>query len=208
MVRLEHNQSVTRRKMKPITDKAEVAIDFPDKAYIGAFGRHSGFEVSADAEGVTLKLSRPGDDSRTVPPGTKIPGGPPPGTVMRSELTLDFVKEKGGWKYDNQTFGMDPDHILACTSESFEPIEAYDEDKNTSLGGPIVRVAFNADHTLVVVRVLDEETCAFMPDRATLEKAGLNSSMLVPYAIVEIDGLPHRTNKQKVWVDHVRVTAE
>jgi hypothetical protein len=52
--------------MKPITDKAEVSIDFPDKAYIGSFGRHSGFDVSADAEGVTLKLSRPGEDRRTA----------------------------------------------------------------------------------------------------------------------------------------------
>lgn len=52
--------------MKPITDKAEVSIDFPDKAYVGSFGRHSGFEVSADALGVTLKLSRPGEDRRSA----------------------------------------------------------------------------------------------------------------------------------------------
>lgn len=52
--------------MKPITDKAEVSIDFPDKAYVGSFGRHSGFDVSADAEGITLKLSRSGEDRRTA----------------------------------------------------------------------------------------------------------------------------------------------
>ena len=52
--------------MKPITDKAEVSIDFPDKAYVGSFGRHSGFDVSADAEGITLKLLRSGEDRRTA----------------------------------------------------------------------------------------------------------------------------------------------
>lgn len=52
--------------MKPITDKAEVSIDFPDKAHVGSFGRQSGFGVSADGEGVMLKLSRSGDDPRTA----------------------------------------------------------------------------------------------------------------------------------------------
>jgi hypothetical protein len=50
--------------MKPITDKAEIAIDFPDKAYVGAFSRHSEFAVTADAEGILIKLVQPGDDRR------------------------------------------------------------------------------------------------------------------------------------------------
>lgn len=52
--------------MKPITDKAEVAIDFPDKAYMGSFGRASAFEVKGDAEGVSLKLVRTGEEKRVV----------------------------------------------------------------------------------------------------------------------------------------------
>lgn len=50
--------------MKPITDKAEISIDFPDKAYIGSFGRHSEFAVSADAQELRLKLVHPGEDRR------------------------------------------------------------------------------------------------------------------------------------------------
>jgi len=50
--------------MKPVLDKAEVSIDFPDKAYMGSFGRHSGFEVRADGEEVLLKLVRTGEDRR------------------------------------------------------------------------------------------------------------------------------------------------
>ena len=52
--------------MKPVVDKAEVSIDFPDKVYIGSFGRRSGFEVDATGEEVLLKLIRPGEERREV----------------------------------------------------------------------------------------------------------------------------------------------
>ena len=52
--------------MKPVIDKAEVSIDFPDKFYIGSFGRRSGFEVDATGEEVLLKLIRPGQERREV----------------------------------------------------------------------------------------------------------------------------------------------
>ena len=51
---------------KPIIDKAEVSIDFPDKFYMGAFARESRFDVTADADGVHLWLERPGDEHRKV----------------------------------------------------------------------------------------------------------------------------------------------
>lgn len=44
--------------LKPIPDKAEVSIDFPDKFYMGSFGRGSGFDLAADAEGVHMHLER------------------------------------------------------------------------------------------------------------------------------------------------------
>jgi hypothetical protein len=50
--------------LHPITDKAEVSVDFPDKAYIGSFSRHSQFDASADAESVAIRLVRPGEDRR------------------------------------------------------------------------------------------------------------------------------------------------
>ena len=52
--------------MKPVVDKAEVSIDFPDKFYIGSFGRRSGFEVRATEDEVLLKLVRPGEERREV----------------------------------------------------------------------------------------------------------------------------------------------
>ena len=50
--------------MHPISDKAEVSVDFPDKAYMGSFGRHSQFDAYADADSVAIRLVRPGEDRR------------------------------------------------------------------------------------------------------------------------------------------------
>ena len=50
--------------LHPISDKAEVSVDFPDKAYIGSFGRHSQYDAYADADSVAVRLVRPGEDRR------------------------------------------------------------------------------------------------------------------------------------------------
>jgi hypothetical protein len=105
-------------------------------------------------------------------------------------------------------FGMDPSQIKACKNQAFEPIEAYDQNMSSSLGGPIVRVAFEADHTLVIVRVLDEEDCVFLPSRVELQKSGFDPGLLVPYAIVEVDGFPHKSDKQKTWADRIKMGDE
>ncbi len=51
---------------KPIIDKAEVAIDFPDKFYHGSFGRGSRYDVTADEEGIHLHLMREDGEKRYV----------------------------------------------------------------------------------------------------------------------------------------------
>ena len=45
---------------KPITDKAEIALEYPDKLYVGTFERSSRFEAHLDETGVALTLERPG----------------------------------------------------------------------------------------------------------------------------------------------------
>ena len=52
--------------MHSIPDKAEVGIDFPDKLYIGGFGRDSQFEAKAEEDGVLLRLVRAGGEKRVV----------------------------------------------------------------------------------------------------------------------------------------------
>ena len=46
---------------KPIPDKAEVALEYPDKLYIGTFERSARFEAHLDRAGISLTLQRTGD---------------------------------------------------------------------------------------------------------------------------------------------------
>jgi hypothetical protein len=47
---------------KQILDKAEVALEYPDKFYSGTFERSSRFETALDTTGVALVLERPGSE--------------------------------------------------------------------------------------------------------------------------------------------------
>jgi len=53
---------------KPIFDKAEVALEYPEKFYSGTFERSSRFEASFDMRGISLILERPGspDERKSV----------------------------------------------------------------------------------------------------------------------------------------------
>ena len=48
---------------RPLPDKAEVALEYPDKFYVGTFDRTSRFDAHLDATGVSLVLERPGDEN-------------------------------------------------------------------------------------------------------------------------------------------------
>jgi hypothetical protein len=52
--------------MKSIPDKAELALDFPDKTYMGSFERSSAFEARASADSLILKLERRSTPKRAV----------------------------------------------------------------------------------------------------------------------------------------------
>src|SRR5450631_2852676 len=47
---------------KPISDRAEIALEYPDKLYLGTFERSSRFEAHVDRTGVSLTLEHPGTD--------------------------------------------------------------------------------------------------------------------------------------------------
>jgi hypothetical protein len=50
-----------RQKMtRPIPDKAEIALEYPDKLYLGTFEHSSRFEAHLDPTGFALILERPG----------------------------------------------------------------------------------------------------------------------------------------------------
>jgi len=46
---------------KPIPDKAEITLEFPDKLHLGTFGRSSRFDAHLDSAGVSLLFDRPGN---------------------------------------------------------------------------------------------------------------------------------------------------
>ena len=46
---------------KPIPDKAEVVLEYPDKFYSGTFERSSRFDAHVDDTGILLVLDHPGD---------------------------------------------------------------------------------------------------------------------------------------------------
>ena len=50
--------------LHPITDKAEISVEFPEKVYIGHFERQSQFDATVEAAGVAIRLVRPGEDRR------------------------------------------------------------------------------------------------------------------------------------------------
>ncbi len=45
---------------KPMPDKAEVALEYPDKLYIGTFEKSSRFDAHLDKTGISLSLYRGG----------------------------------------------------------------------------------------------------------------------------------------------------
>src|ERR1700694_941420 len=45
---------------KPIPDKAEVAVEYPDKLYIGTFAQTARFDAHLDEAGISLSLHRMG----------------------------------------------------------------------------------------------------------------------------------------------------
>src|SRR6516225_8602545 len=49
---------------KPISDKAEVAVEYPDKLYIGTFAHTARFDAHLDQSGIALTLELPGPDDQ------------------------------------------------------------------------------------------------------------------------------------------------
>jgi hypothetical protein len=47
--------------IRAIPDKAEVALEYPDKFYVGTFERSARFEARADTTGISVVLDRTGD---------------------------------------------------------------------------------------------------------------------------------------------------
>jgi hypothetical protein len=159
---------------------------------------------SADGKTVTIQTIA----SKTWPAGLKFPDAPKPGTVTHGEVTLAFEREGQAWKLQDQMFGPDPASIKVCHDEAAETEAAYNRTGNSSIGGLIRRVEFKPDHTLVVIRIVDEENCLILPSRDKLAQRDFHADKLAAWALIEADGAPHRSDKQRFWADKWTITDE
>ena len=70
--------------MKPVIDKAEVSIDFPDKVYMGSFGHEAEFDVLPENDGGVLRVVHRGEQRREV------------GIHLHYYLLADIIEELAG----------------------------------------------------------------------------------------------------------------
>ncbi|MCC7197687.1 hypothetical protein IT413_05870 [Candidatus Peregrinibacteria bacterium] len=132
--------------------------------------------------------------------GTFISGDPDDhGKKVRVEFELIFLQENDAWKLGDFILHNDPDKIERSANQSFESEDNYDAGANTSMGGRVISVTFDIDHTMVVVRVTNQEVLVTLPNKEALEKAGFTTDQLAPWSYIEVTGYPHKTDSLKVW---------
>lgn len=132
----------------------------------------------------------------------RAPAGQAPQPVR---IEIEFTRVKNAWIIEDMLFRASAAAAKAAPEDGFEPIEAYDETRSSSVGGRIVRVRFADDHTLVVVNVFDEEACLYLPSRAALEAEGFAPDNLAPFRVVSAGGMPHRSKPYKTWVTELEM---
>jgi hypothetical protein len=119
------------------------------------------------------------------------------GTLAHIETQTDFAKEKGAWVITGVVYGMNRDAIKRAANDNPGPDDSYDTETSLNIGGPIVRVAFEKDYTLIVIRVLDEEHDLFLPPKAKLKAMGVDPAKLTEGRIVSGDGSTSRNDEFK-----------
>jgi hypothetical protein len=143
-------------------------------------------------------VSKDGGDATLIvngkPPRSANPQGPGVG-----EVEYGFKRDSDRWTIEQALASPDPATIKQPPEDAFEPEDAYTGDMNTSLGGRIRGLRFADDHTLIVVRVLDEDQLAYLPPATKLREAGFNPDSLRLFRIVSIEGIRHPTKDYKVW---------
>lgn len=127
------------------------------------------------------------------------------GAIAHVEMQTDFAKEDGAWVITGVVYGMNLDAIKRAANDDPEPDDAYDTDASLNIGGPIRRVAFEKDYTLIVIRVLDEEHDLFLPPKAKLKAMGVDPAKLTEGAIVSGNGSTSRNDEFKHRIDELEI---
>ena len=135
------------------------------------------------------------------------------GGEQTEHTVVSLAEENGVWRISGLFAAADPATVGAPTDQRAADdlrgeIDDYRLGSKTSMGGPVVRVSYGDEYSLVVIRVLDGEQTVFMPTRPEIEAAGIDPELLVPDAIVEVEGHPHGTDDCKVLGTNLRVLAD
>jgi hypothetical protein len=119
---------------------------------------------------------------------------------IRMEEAVVFVKEKGTWKIDSTTLLVDPDAVKRPQDLTFSR-DDVNREIEANIRGRIVRTEFMKDHTLVILRVMDEEHAVFLPPQETLIEAKVLLDDFKPWTIHEFWGNPHKSDKLKFFAN-------
>jgi len=124
------------------------------------------------------------------------------GGALRREIAVGFVREDAAWRIGRIELGADPAQVRRSADRAREPDDRFDAGRTVSIGGRIAATADAPDHTLLMIRLLDEEHLVYLPPRAAL--AGLDPATIEPGAVVSVADAPHRTNPDKLRAETIR----
>lgn len=175
---------------------AEIRMMTPAKVVVqDSWGSSDGGEAELDVLATMV-----------APPRARGKNGVPADGIVQQPMSLTFKREGTAWKYATSAFKMSPSQGVKCDENVPEAEAAFDDRSNLSIGGPIKRVKFADAYTAIVIDVVGEENCLYLPNKAFLQRAGLNTDLLEPRAMLEAEGYKHKSDKQKAWVTGMNVT--
>jgi hypothetical protein len=127
----------------------------------------------------------------------------------RERLIVAMVQEDGDWKVLDMLPAAgegppEPQEIRRTDAPRGE-VDDYDLERYVSLGGPILHVSHEEEYGLVVIRVMDTEQNVYIPTLGRLQELGFDAGTLVPDAIVEVEGHPHRTDDLKTLATDLKM---
>lgn len=169
-------------------DRAAFLVDaremVPDRVQV----RHAGINDAGDRALLILLASK------------TVSGQP-----QQDEFDLAFARQGGVWKLSGMASAPGPADIKRCPNQIAQPASAYAGGPTVSLTGRIETVSFLPDHTLVLLTAGGTEVCAFLPNRAALQRHGMNPAIIQPWRVVDISGVAQRSDPQKILVNNITV---
>lgn len=121
--------------------------------------------------------------------------------IQRAEVLLRFVKDGGQWKMGAPLILGNPDQRPRPADLNMGVQSDYEYRPNLELSGAILSMEKQAAGTVYLLRVVDEEVAAMVPE-------AMVSSEFVPGRILVLRGGVHMTEEFKFWASEVSLYQE